>query len=107
MAADAQRMLSDSIRSLTDSDTQLAHAVCDRDACVNAAKRDIRIAVVQRIRETPEQAEAAFALLSAARNLERIADHATNIAEDVIYMAEGRIVRHAEAGATQVGREPH
>jgi phosphate transport system protein len=46
------------------------------------------------IRATPEAVEGALCLFSAARDLERIADHATNVAEDAIYLAEGRIVRH-------------
>lgn len=50
--------------------------------------------VQDEIRVHPEQTESLIHLLSASRHLERVADHATNIAEDVIYMIEGRIVRH-------------
>jgi len=51
------------------------------------------------IRANPEQVSYLISLLSISRNLERIADHATNIAEDVIYMIEGDIVRHQGSGS--------
>ncbi|HEY8239941.1 MAG TPA: PhoU domain-containing protein, partial [Kiritimatiellia bacterium] len=50
--------------------------------------------VMQAIRRHPDQIDAMLNILSVARNLERIADHATNIAKDVIYLIEGEIVRH-------------
>jgi phosphate transport system protein len=46
------------------------------------------------IREAPDKVEGLIHLLSATRHLERVADHATNVAEDVIYMVTGEIVRH-------------
>jgi phosphate transport system protein len=46
------------------------------------------------MRKNPERIEAGLSLFSATRHLERIADHATNIAEDVIYLVEGEIIRH-------------
>jgi len=51
-------------------------------------------AVQEQIRKNPETVEYYIYLLSISRNLERIADHATNIAEDVIYMVDGEIIRH-------------
>jgi phosphate transport system protein len=56
--------------------------------------RQMYCAVYGMIRRDPGQVEALLHLLSASRHLERIADHATNIAEDVIYLVEGNIVRH-------------
>jgi phosphate transport system protein len=50
--------------------------------------------IEDQIKQNPEAATCYISLLSVSRNLERIADHATNIAEDVIYMVEGEIVRH-------------
>ena len=50
--------------------------------------------VIASIRNHPEDVEALLYLISVSRNLERVADHATNIAEDVIYMVDGEIVRH-------------
>jgi phosphate transport system protein len=52
------------------------------------------IKIQDAIRRNPEQLESLIHLLSVSRHLERIADHATNIAEDVIYMVEGQIARH-------------
>jgi phosphate transport system protein len=46
------------------------------------------------MRSSPDMVEAGLSLFSATRHLERIADHATNIAEDVVYLAEGEIIRH-------------
>ena len=48
------------------------------------------------IRKHPEQLEALTHMLSASRSLERIADHTTNIAEDVVYLVEGEIIRHRQ-----------
>ena len=56
--------------------------------------RKTYLIIQQAILAHPEQTESLIHLLSASRHLERIADHATNIAEDVIYMIEGEIVRH-------------
>jgi len=59
-------------------------------------KRDIRRLAEEMIREEPARVTPLLTLMAVARNLERVADHATNIAEDVIYMVEGKIVRHGE-----------
>jgi len=59
-------------------------------------KRDIRRLAEEMIREEPARTTPLLTLMAVARNLERVADHATNIAEDVIYMVEGKIVRHGE-----------
>ncbi len=56
--------------------------------------REMYDQVKQGILAHPEHIESLIHLLSVSRHLERIADHATNIAEDVIYMVEGRIIRH-------------
>ncbi len=59
-------------------------------------KRAIRLKAEEMIRKNPERAPTLLTLVAVSRNLERIADHASNIAEDVIYMVEGRIVRHTD-----------
>ena len=56
--------------------------------------RQMYLKVQEAILENPKQISPLIHLLSASRHLERIADHTTNIAEDVIYMIEGNIVRH-------------
>ena len=91
-----QSMLRDSIDAMINMNGSLALAVCSRDDEVDQIKRDIRVKVEDQIRREPENVRPLMRLLAASRNLERIADCATNIAEDVIYMSEGRIIRHSQ-----------
>jgi phosphate transport system protein len=94
MGLDTQQMLADSLDALVNADVGLAHDVCARDGGIDAMKHQMRQAATRRIREEPHMVDALLTLLAAARNLERIADHATNIAQDVIYIIQGRDVRH-------------
>ena len=87
-------MLRMSIDSLVKMDVKLAHQVCLDDDQVDKLNSDIYMESQNRLPKEPENAEMYILLLSASRNLERIADLATNIAEDVIYMISGEIVRH-------------
>lgn len=91
-----QAMLRDSIDALVNLDARLADSVCIRDDEVDAMKHHIRRLGQEMIEQEPARAESLLTLMAVARNLERVADHATNIAEDVIYMVEGRIIRHGE-----------
>ncbi len=91
-----QAMLRDSLDCLVNLDSVLANAVCARDNEVDALKRAIRLKAEEMIRKNPERAPTLLTLVAVSRNLERVADHASNIAEDVIYMVEGRIVRHTD-----------
>lgn len=94
MAAKVKLMVKDSLDALVNSDTALAQKVRDDDDDVDAQRRLFEKQIEAHIRDNPGQAEALMRLASVARHLERIADMATNIAEDVIYMVEGEIVRH-------------
>ena len=94
MAEKAQEMLTKSLDAFVNIDTDLAKQVLDMDNEVDEMNRRMYCAVYELIRKNPEDVEVLLHLLSASRHLERIADHATNIAEDVIYMVDGRIVRH-------------
>jgi phosphate transport system protein len=93
-----QSMLRDSIEALVNMDGALAADVCRRDDEVDRIKYEIRVAVEELIRREPERVRPLLRLVAVSRNLERIADCATNIAEDVIYMSEGRIIRHGQEG---------
>lgn len=95
MAAKAQAMVKKSLDALVNADAKAALDVCAADDEVDAMNRQMYLQVEDGIRRNPEQLEALIDLLSTSRHLERIADHATNIAEDVVYMVEGDIVRHA------------
>lgn len=89
-----QTMLRDSLDALVNLNPILAHNVCARDNEVDRMKHDIRHTAEEMMRSDAQHVPTLLTLLAVSRNLERIADHATNIAEDVIYMAEGRITRH-------------
>jgi phosphate transport system protein len=94
MAHKTQLMLKKSLDALVNLSAGLANEVCACDDEIDAMNRRMYIIVQEAIHTYPEQVESLIHLLSASRHLERIADHATNIAEDVIYMIEGKIVRH-------------
>ena len=94
MAEKTKAMMKKSLDSLMKQDAKLAYEVLETDDEIDAMNREMYGAIQNAIRRKPEQLESLIHLLSCSRHLERIADHATNIAEDVIYMIEGVIVRH-------------
>ena len=96
MATRVQGMLRRSLDALVNMDPAAARAVCVEDDEVDAIHRQTYKLVRDAIRENPAQMDALIHVLSTSNHLERIADLATNIAEDVIYMVEGHIVRHGE-----------
>jgi phosphate transport system protein len=95
MAAKVREMLRRSLDALTETDAGIARAVREADDEVDAIDREMYPEVRAAIRARPDDMEALIRLLRVSQNLERIADHATNIAEDVIYLAEGEIIRHS------------
>jgi phosphate transport system protein len=94
MAAKAQQMVKESLDALVNADTLLARRVRDADDDVDNMRRTVQDFCEKQIAEHPEHTEKLMRLLSVSRHLERLADLATNVAEDVIYMVEGEIVRH-------------
>lgn len=94
MADKAQEMLTMSLDAFVNMDVALAGKVIRMDDEVDEMNREVFSIVYDHIKQMPERAEALIHMLSATRHLERIADHATNIAEDVIYLVKGEIVRH-------------
>jgi phosphate transport system protein len=90
----AQAMLRESIDALVNMDAPLAAAVCARDDEVDRMKHELRTSIEEMICHDGQRTRPLLRLLAVTRNLERIADCATNIAEDVIYLVEGKIVRH-------------
>lgn len=97
MSALTQSMLHRSLDALVNMDRALANAVCAADDELDKINRDMYTKVKNGIRNNPEQIDSLINLLAVSRQLERIGDHCTNIAEDVIYMIEGTIVRHGGA----------
>ena len=94
MSEAARKMLRLSLDSFVREDLQLAWSIGEADEQVDRYNREIRQRCQELMQEDSSTVERAVCLISAARNLERVADHATNVAEDVIYMVEGEIVRH-------------
>jgi len=94
MADKAIVMVKQSFDSLIDTDTHLAETVCAADDEVDALQQRLYSQLQAEIKKAPQNVEQYVQLLSVVRYLERIADQATNIAEDVIYLVEGEVVRH-------------
>ncbi len=91
-------MLKKSLDALVHADAELADWVRRTDDQVDKVHREMGRSVKQAIREHPDQVDGLLTLWSLSRQLERIADHAVNIAEDVIYMVKGDILRHVHEG---------
>lgn len=87
-------MVRDSLDAFVKLDVALAKRVCRLDDEVDRYNREIIDDVSKFMKQSSSNVDAGLHLFSAARQLERIADHATNIAEDVVYLVEGRIIRH-------------
>jgi phosphate transport system protein len=94
MAKQAEEMVKNSLDAVVKADPDLARQVRREDDVVDAGRQAVRKLVMQRIKKDPEKVESLLQINSVSKHLERIADMATNIAEDVIYMVEGEIVRH-------------
>ncbi|HEV7222457.1 MAG TPA: phosphate signaling complex protein PhoU [Pirellulales bacterium] len=94
MAIRAQDMVKRSLDALVGADSSLAHRVRQDDDELDNMRRAIHEKIRAAIRAKPEQTETLMKLYSVAKHLERLGDMATNVAEDVIYMVEGDIVRH-------------
>lgn len=94
MTEKTELMLRKSLDALVKMDSKMAYEVCAADDEIDAMDRQMQLMVQKAVYTHPEQTECLMHLRSASGHLERVADHATNIAEDVIYMIEGRIVRH-------------
>ena len=97
MADRAQRMVKESLDAFVARDTELARRVCGANAEVDALKEQIFRELLTFMMEDARTIPRAIRLILISRFLERVADHATNIAEMVIYLVEGKMVRHTLA----------
>jgi len=97
MAEKAQRMVKESLDAFVSRDTELARRVCAEDADVDALKEQIFRELLTFMMEDPKTIARAIRLILISRFLERVADHATNIAEMVIYLVDAKMVRHTLA----------
>lgn len=94
LADKAQTMIARSLDALINRDLKLAREIWLSDDEADGFNREMLGQVEQEIKAHPGQLPSLLALTSVSRTLERVADHATNIAKDVIYLIEGDIVRH-------------
>ncbi len=98
MAELVQVMLQNSLDALVEMDTELARRVCDADDEVDELHESMYRLVQHGIESNPSRIVDWIQLLGVSRYLERVADHTTNIAEDVMYLVEGTIERHKKSG---------
>jgi phosphate transport system protein len=94
MSQIAEDMVRDSLNALVSGDQELARSVLQRDDTVDALRDQILRELLTYMMGNATVVIPSFQLISIAQNLERVADHATNIAEDVIYVVAGQDVRH-------------
>jgi phosphate transport system protein len=105
MATTAQIMLRDALDSYVRGDMQLAQRVLDEDDVLDALKTQVFRELLTFMLQDPGTIEPALDLILISRHLERIGDHATNVAEDVIFMVSGRDVRHQAGDQPQPARD--
>jgi phosphate transport system protein len=96
MSPVVQRILRNAARSYGEEDVHLAETVLSDDNLVDALYSKFIREIIANATGHPEALSAQLDILSVAKNLERIADHATNIAEDVVFLSTGQIVRHKD-----------
>jgi phosphate transport system protein len=94
MADSAISMVKDSINSFITEDANLALAVCERDSVVDALLDQVFRELITHMIVDTTTIERAIWLITISRNLERIADLSTNISEDVIFMVQGKVIKH-------------
>ncbi len=97
MAEKAQRMVKEALDAFVARDTELARQVCGKDAEVDGIKEQMFRELLTYMMSDAKTIPRAIRLMLVSRFLERVADHATNIAEMVIYMVESKMVRHTLA----------
>jgi phosphate transport system protein len=94
-----RQMLRESLDCLVNLDEELARKVWAADSKIDEINRSVHRQVAEAIRVNPSNTDRLLMLLSVSRNMERIGDHSTNIAEDVLYMINGEIVRHSQVNS--------
>jgi phosphate transport system protein len=97
MAAEVIKMLHNSLDALVNQDSRLANSILAADNKIDSFNKDIIKRSKTQYAENSFDIETFVGVIDVSRGFERVADHTTNIAEDVIYMVEGRIVRHGRA----------
>lgn len=96
MATLSLAMVKDSLDSFVNKDSAAARAIIPRDKEVNALNKQIHATLCKHMMENPDTIARCLHWIVAAKSLERIADHAKNIAEEVVYLCEAQDIRHAQ-----------
>jgi phosphate transport system protein len=96
-------MVRESLTAFVNLDSHQARRVCRLDDEIDRYNLEIIAEVIHTMQQSPDLVPPGLSLFSATRHLERVADHATNIAEDVVYLVEGEIIRHRPAAVTLEG----
>jgi phosphate transport system protein len=96
MADHAIAMLKDSLDAFTRNDAELARSVCARDTIVDDLNDTVKRELAKIMGDDATTIDRALKLMMVSLNLERIADLATNVAEDVIYIATGQVIKHGK-----------
>lgn len=96
MAAIAQKMVKDSLDAFVKRDALLAEKVCEMDDAVDELNDKIETELIGIMQKDPVTISRGTHLIAVAKHLERVADHATNIAEEVIFMVQGKDIRHGK-----------
>ncbi len=104
MARLTRSMLSDAMDAFSKGDATLAREICRRDDQVDALNRSVFRILLTHMMENPQNIGPGMELFLVSRNLERVADLATNVAEGVVFLVEGKSIKHhAEDGGVAVG----
>jgi phosphate transport system protein len=103
MTSYARKMLAEALDAFVRRDPELARAVCAADVRMNQLYNSIFRILITFMMEDPRRISHSMSLLLISKNLERIADLATNIAEDVVFLVEGVVIKHP--GQTRPGEE--
>jgi phosphate transport system protein len=98
MADAARQMVKAAIDAFVNNDPILARKVCVNDDIVDTLDREIFQSLVIEMKSTPGNIEPAAHIMILSRHIERLADHATNIAEDVIFLTDAKIIKHHADG---------
>ena len=103
MAGLAVEMLKDALDAFVNRDSAAARAVIPRDKEVDALNKQVHNMLAQHMVENPDTIARCLHLMVVSKSLERIADHATNVAEDVVYLCEAQDIRHSGIKQLPVG----
>jgi phosphate transport system protein len=106
LASESQRLLRKALDCYADTNADLARRVIEQDELIDASESRVIRDAVAAIAAHPERSSQEVDLILVAKNLERVADHATNIAEDVILTAESLNIKHGAKLQASKGRQP-